>query len=298
MSGEAIRNIALHLFLVIALGEGLIQTYRRGHYDWKAFGVSLLDRIMGFGVRIWLPFTLAGPVLAYLYDHHLFQISLDNWGTFAFLLVGQDFFYYWFHRESHLIRWFWASHVVHHSSNELNFAAAFRLGITERISGSTLFYVPLAWLGFDPKIIFSVAAFNLVYQYWIHADWIPKLGALEFFLNTPSHHRVHHSRELAHLDCNYGGVLIIWDRLFGTFVEETEDVPVRYGLVKPITTYNPLYIEFHEWRAMFHDVLHATSLKHAIGFLLGHPGWSPNGDGLTTENLRIRSKMADSAASA
>ena len=156
-------------------------------------------------MSILLPFSIGAPVMAFAFQHRLFDLQLNTAWMFCLLFIGQEFFYYWFHRASHRIRWFWASHSVHHSPNELNFAAAYRLGITSRLAGSTLFYAPLTWLGFDPTVVLSVVGINLLYQYWIHADWIPKLGWIEFILNTPSHHRVHHSRQLMYLDCNYGG---------------------------------------------------------------------------------------------
>jgi sterol desaturase/sphingolipid hydroxylase (fatty acid hydroxylase superfamily) len=255
--------------------------------------VSLVDRVAAVVIKLVLPFTIGAPVLAFLYQHRLFDLSLDALWLFALLYIGQDFCYYWFHRASHGMRWFWASHVVHHSPNELNFSAAFRLGVTGRIAGSTLFYAPMVWLGFEPHIVLAVVGVNLLYQYWLHADWIPKLGWLEYVLNTPSHHRVHHSRQLVYLDCNYGGTLIIFDRLFGTFVEERADHPVEYGLVEPITTYNPFYIEFHEWSGILRDVLRARSWNDVVGYIFGPPGWAPGGKGLTTENLR---KAAQNAA--
>jgi sterol desaturase/sphingolipid hydroxylase (fatty acid hydroxylase superfamily) len=274
------------LFFAVALGEAVFLNLRRGHYDWKAFAVSFADRAGHFALRTLLPFGIAVPLLGFAYGHRLFHFQLQAAWQIAALYLGQELCYYWFHRSAHRVRWFWASHVVHHSPNELNFSAAYRLGLTGRLTGNTIFYVPLAWLGFDPRIVLGVLGANLLYQFWIHADWIPKLGWLEYVLNTPSHHRVHHSRQVEYLDANYGGTLIVFDRLFGTFVEEREDVPVQYGLVKPVTTYNPFVIEFQGWTGMLRDVLRAGSLKDAFGYVFGPPGWAPDGKGETTEDLR------------
>lgn len=284
---------ALPFFLAIALLEGIVLTFVRGGYDWKAFPVSLADRLGHFLLQVVMPFSLGAPVLAFAYEHRLFDVRLDSAWQIAALYVGQEFCYYWFHRASHRIRWFWASHMVHHSPNQLNFAAAYRLGITGRIAGSTVFYAPMAWLGFDPRIVLAVVGVNLLYQFWIHADWMPKLGWLEYVLNTPSHHRVHHSRQLDYLDANYGATLIVFDRMFGTFVEERSDIAKDFGLVNPIKTYNPLYIEFKGWFEMFRDVVHARSWKDRLGYIFAPPGWAPDGRGQTTEDLR---KLATQAA--
>jgi hypothetical protein len=137
-----------------------------------------------------------------------------------------------------------------------------------------------------PRIVLMLLSLNLLYQFWVHATWIPRLGPLEWVLNTPSAHRVHHASNLEYLDGNYGGVLIVFDRLFGTYIAERADVPCRYGLVKPITGYNLLEIEFHQWAALWRDLRGARSLREAAGYLFKPPGWRPDGAGETTEDLR------------
>jgi hypothetical protein len=156
-----------------------------------------------------------------------------------------------------------------------------------------LFFVPLVWLGFDVRTVLSVLTLNLLYQFWIHATWIPKLGWLELVLNTPSAHRVHHASNPEYLDANYGGVLIVFDRLFGTYVAERADLPCRYGLVHPLTSYNPLRVEFAQWLSLGRDLLHARSLRALLGHLLMPPGWSPDGEGETTAELRARQQRGD-----
>ena len=199
-------------------------------YDWKAWATSLAD----LAVRqrlMFLPYTLAAPVFAWAYEHRLFTQSLDSVWSVLLLFVSLEFFYYWFHRSSHTVRWLWNTHSVHHSPNQLTLAAAYRLGWLGKFTGAQIFFTPMALLGFEPTTILAALFLNLLYQFWIHADWIPKLGWLEYVLNTPSAHRVHHARNPEYLDANYGGVLIVFDRLFGTYIEERADLPCDYGLV-------------------------------------------------------------------
>jgi len=191
--------------------------------------------------------------------------------TFGRLFVAKDFFYYWFHRAPHRIRWMWASHVTHHSSERLNFSTAFRQSLTYPVSGMWLFWLPLAWLGFEPKNIIAVVAINLGFQFFVHTETVGKLGWLEKIFNTPSHHRVHHARNPKYIDRNYAGVLIIWDKLFGTYVEEDAEVPCDYGIVVPIHSHNPITLTFHEWRAMFRDAAKPQGFLSRLKQLFGPP---------------------------
>jgi hypothetical protein len=163
---------------------------------------------------------------------------------------------------------------------------AYRLGWTNIVSGPWLFLIPVCWLGFDPRAVGLVYAANLLYQFWLHTETVPKLGFVEKFLNTPSNHRVHHAINPEYLDRNYGGVLIVWDRLFGTYCEEKDGVPRTYGLVRQINTLNPVKIAFAEWVAMIRDLRKARTLREAAGYLFGPPGWKPNGTGMTTAAIR------------
>jgi sterol desaturase/sphingolipid hydroxylase (fatty acid hydroxylase superfamily) len=277
---------ALPIALIASLIEAVVLSRTpAAKYDWKATGLSVLDQL-GHQILGFLPLSIAAPVFAFAWDHRLATLPLNTAWSFALLFVGQEFFYYWFHRSAHRIRWFWATHAVHHSPNQLNLSAAYRLGWTGKISGNTLFYVPLAWLGFRPEVVLLTLSLNLLYQFWIHATWIPKLGWLEYIFNTPSAHRVHHASNLRYLDANYGGVLIVFDRLFGTYTAESAQEPCRYGLVKPITGYNLFAIEFHAWRDLARDVWNAGSVRDAVSYLFMPPGWRPNGAGDTTEDLR------------
>ena len=286
--------VALPTVLLASLLEALVLARRRG-YDWRAAAVSLLDLSARVGMQIFVPLSIATPLIVLAYRHRIGVIALDGWTALAALFIGQEFCYYLFHRAAHRVRWFWCNHAVHHSSNELNLAAAYRIGVLSRLTGSTVFYVPLIWLGFPPRVVFEVLSLNLLYQFWIHATWIPKLGWLEYVLNTPSAHRVHHAANLEYLDANYGGVLIVFDRLFGTYRGERADVPCRYGLYEPIRSYNPLRIEFQQWLWLGRDLLAARSLRAFVGHLLMPPGWNPNGAGSTTEELRARAAASGAA---
>jgi sterol desaturase/sphingolipid hydroxylase (fatty acid hydroxylase superfamily) len=169
------------------------------------------------------------------------------------------------------VRWFWATHAVHHSPNELTLAAALRLGWTGKLTGSALFFAPLVWLGFPPAAVLATLAANLLYQFWLHAPWMPRLGPLEWVLNTPTHHKVHHASNPEYLDCNYGGVLIVFDRLFGTFVDLRDDVPPRYGLTTPLVTHNPIRIALHGWLALAQDLRAARGVRAGLRILFGPP---------------------------
>jgi sterol desaturase/sphingolipid hydroxylase (fatty acid hydroxylase superfamily) len=246
---------------------------RRGHYDWRALGVSAFDLVARIAVTIFLPLSIAAPLARLAVQHRVTDTPLDGPLAVALLFVGQEFCYYWYHRAAHRVRWFWCNHAVHHSPNDLNLSAAYRIGMFGRLSGTTLFFLPLMWLGFNPKLVAQALTFNLLYQFWLHTTWIPKLGWLEGIVNTPSAHRVHHGANPEYLDANYGGVLLVFDRLFGTYRAERDDVPVRYGLVRPLRSNNPLKVELHEWMALARDLLRARSLRALIGAIAMPPSW-------------------------
>ncbi len=280
--------LAALLGVVIAatLVEGLVLQRRRG-YDWRAFAATLGDVVLRRGADA-LGLSLAAPLLWWVYQHRLATLAADSAAHIALLFVGTEFCYYWEHRAAHRVRWFWASHLVHHSPNELTLAASLRLGWTGRLAGSAIFFAPLVWLGFAPLTVATALALNLLYQFWLHATWIPRLGPLEWVLNTPSHHRVHHACNPQYLDCNYGGVLIVFDRLFGSFVAERADVPPRYGLVEPLRSYNPLRISLHGWLGLLADLRHARSARGVLRMLAGPPPFKPD-RASSSSNLSLRS---------
>ncbi|HMC15116.1 MAG TPA: sterol desaturase family protein, partial [Albitalea sp.] len=246
--------------------------------------------VLRIAVTIFLPLTIAAPLVAWVAKHRLTTLQPDSWGNLLLLFIVLEFCYYWFHRAAHRVRWFWSNHAVHHTPNELNLAAAFRIGAFGKLSGNVLFFLPLVWLGFDLRLVLAALTLNLLYQFWIHATWIPKLGWLEYVLNTPSAHRVHHAANVEYLDANYGGVLIVFDRLFGTYIAERDDLPCRYGLVHAMTSYNPFYVELAQWIALARDLVKARSLRAFVGHLLMPPGWAPHGEGNTTEDIRGRQR--------
>ena len=273
---ETLRLIFLYsvpVVIFLATLEALVFWFRkRGHYDWRAYFASLTDLLVRqYFIYIWLPLGLADPVIAWAWTHRIATVPLNALGAFAALFLGQEFCYYWFHRCSHRVRWLWASHAVHHSPNQLNLSAAYRFGWTGRLSGTATFFVPLVWLGFPPPVVFATLSLNLLYQFWLHVDWVPKLGAFELVFNTPSHHRVHHAANAEYLDANYGGVLIIFDRLFGTLRVERNEVPCCYGLVEPLRSNNPVQIAFHEWIALARDLWTARSWRERWQALFGPP---------------------------
>ena len=214
--------------------------------------------------------TLVIGIYFVVYQYRVFEWPA-TWWTIAALVIAQDFFYYWFHRASHRVRWLWASHVTHHSSERLNLSTAFRQSLTYPLSGMWLFWLPLAWLGFEPTNIVAVVAINLGFQFFVHTQAIGRLRWIEGFINTPSTHRVHHARNPQYIDRNYAGVLVIWDKLFGTFVEEDPAVPCDFGIIGQVHSYNPLTLTFHEWRAMFRDAARASGLRAATAQLFCPP---------------------------
>ena len=268
----ALRLTALGVALGFILLEYLISRLARlDNHDLAesaaSFGVALgqnLVRALEAGL-VALPFAFA-------YQHRLFDfVSITPLALVA-LFFATEFVYYWHHRASHRVRWLWANHAVHHSATRLNLTAAVRLGWTGSISGHFLFFLPLAWIGFHPLAIVAVLGLNLAYQFFIHTELVRHLGPLEWVLNTPAHHRVHHASNEDCLDRNYGGVLIIFDRLFGTFAEAPVDQPLRYGLAGREPSLNPVRIALEEWAYLFRDVRRAGSLKVRLTVLFGPPG--------------------------
>jgi len=215
--------------------------------------------------------TLLAIPFAFVYQHRLFDFSQTTPMALAALFVATEFAYYWQHRASHRINWMWATHAVHHSATKLNFTAAIRLGWTGNISGNFLFFLPLIFIGFHPFAVIGMLGVNLFYQFFIHTELVSRLGPLEWILNTPSHHRVHHASNPACLDKNYGGILIVFDRIFGTFAEAPRGQALRYGLVRGISSYNPVRIALGEWRNMIGDFARAPTLRERLKTLLGPP---------------------------
>ncbi len=252
--------------ILLATIEAFVLSWlRKGDYDWRSYFASMADALVRqYLVYVFLPLSLAAPLIGWAWSHRLTTLQIDSLPAFLLFFLGLEFCYYWFHRAAHRVRWFWATHGVHHSTNGYNLSVAYRFGWTGALTGMAVFYVPLIWIGFSPAIVFTSLSLNLLYQFWLHVDWIPRLGVLEWVLNTPSHHRVHHAANAEYIDGNYGGVLIVFDRLFGTFKPERADLPCRYGLVEPLTSNNPLKIAFHAWGQLFRDIWKARSWRERL----------------------------------
>jgi len=192
--------------------------------------------------------------------------------TLVLVLIAADFVYYWEHRLSHQVRLLWLSHAVHHSARYLNTAVALRFGFLES-PWAALMHLPLILIGFHPLAVLGAQVAVLVYQTWIHTEVIGKLGPLDRIFNTPANHRVHHGCDLKYLDKNYGGILIVWDRLFGSY--QAEEERPRYGLARDFDSVNPLKVWFSEYPALFRDLASARSFSDLRGYLFGRPGWRP-----------------------
>ena len=195
-----------------------------------------------------------------------------EWYTWVIAIVGVDLLYYVYHRMAHRVRLIWATHQAHHSSQYFNFATALRQ--KWNISGDVFLRALLPLFGVPPWLVFLSFSINLIYQFWIHTERIDRLWRpIEFIFNTPSHHRVHHGMDQQYLDRNYGGIFILWDRLFGSFQAET--TRPHYGLTKQVDTFNIWKLQTWEYMAIARDVRHATRWRDRLGYLFGPPGWAP-----------------------
>lgn len=265
------RLAALGVAVSMALLELLWRIHAGRGYDGRAtlatLAVAAGHAIAGTGHAVFL-----GAVFWLAWQATPLRLPTDDWRTWVAAFFAVEFAYYWFHRWSHTVRWLWATHSVHHTAEELTLLAAVRLGWTHTFSGGWLVYVAVVLLGFHPLLVAGLLAINLKYQFLLHTEAVGRLGVLEWVLNTPAHHRVHHACNASCLDRNYGGVLIVFDRWFGTFAEAPKDEPLRYGLVGGQRTYNPLRIALGEWVAMWHDFRAAGTARQRLRALLAVPG--------------------------
>lgn len=283
-------KLAVPAFIILIIAEAVYgRISGKATYEPRDTAASLLMGVGNLVVKILAAGLFAG-IGIWLYQHRLFNIRY-TWWALVLAFFAEDLAYYWFHRVAHERRWFWASHVVHHSSQHYNLSTALRQTWTGRVSFSFIFSLPLFYLGIPPAMIIFFGGVSLVYQFWIHTEAIDRMGPIEWIFNTPSHHRVHHATNPKYLDSNYAGVLIIWDRMFGTFVpEDRADAPdaetINYGIVTNLGTFNPIRIAFHEWVGIARDVLNAKSVGEVIGYVLGPPGWSPDESRKTSKSLK------------
>ena len=272
---------AIPAFVLLLVVEALSFHLARHDHDDELIGFDATDTrtslTMGLG-NVFINLGWKAVVLATyaaLYELSPLRLSASDPWTWVLLFFADDFSYYWYHRAGHRIRLLWASHVVHHSSEHYNLSTALRQTWTPM--GGIVFWAWMPLAGFAPWMIFLAMSWNLLYQFWIHTERITRLPRLfEFVFNTPSHHRVHHGSQEQYLDRNYAGILIIWDRMLGTYEPEVERV--RYGLTTNIETHNPVRVAFHEYFAIWSDVRRTRSLRNRVGHIVGPPGWTPTAE--------------------
>ncbi|WP_408066821.1 sterol desaturase family protein [[Mycobacterium] crassicus] len=272
--------LALEWFAARKLEQSEAQRAPAGAYRsddaWASISMGLVSVATTAG---WKLLALLGyaAIYTYLAPWHL---PAERWYTWVIALVGVDLLYYCYHRMAHRVRLIWATHQAHHSSQFFNFSTALRQKWNN--SGEILMWIPLPLLGIPPWMVFASFSVNLIYQFWVHTERIDKLPrGVEFIFNTPSHHRVHHGMDPEYLDKNYGGILVIWDRLFGTFAPER--FRPHYGLTKQVDTFNIVTLQLHEYRAIIADVRGASRWRDRLGYLVGPPGWRPAGSGPTAD---------------
>jgi sterol desaturase/sphingolipid hydroxylase (fatty acid hydroxylase superfamily) len=273
--------------IIIGLEVVLSNYHQRKLYTWKDTAVNVY--LMLLNATLDLLFRgVCLVVLDYFYRHHIFSFShvVVYW---VMLLLLEDFMYYWLHRFDHEVRLFWAVHVTHHSSEHFNFTVGFRSSVFQPLY-RFMYFIPLALMGFKPLDILFIYAATQIWGVFVHTKLINKMGWLEYFLVTPSHHRVHHASNPKYLDKNMGMFLIIWDKMFGTFQPELTDKeyqPIKFGLTKAIEKETPVTIIFHEWTQMWKDVSRKDlNWKEKWNYLFGPPGWSHDGSRLTSDEMR------------
>ena len=279
---------AIPVFVALILGE-LLWSRRAGArhaYEWRDTGTSLA---IGLGSTIAGALTGGFTAALLVWAHELSPISIGwAWWAWPLCFVLDDLAYYVFHRSAHRVRWFWAAHVNHHSSQHYNLSTALRQSWTGFVALSFIFRLPLAFAGFEPGMILVCVGLNLIYQFWIHTEAVRRLpNWFEAVMNTPSHHRVHHAVNARYLDRNYAGTFIVWDRMFGTFAPEDDEDRIRYGIVSQLGSFNLLYAVFHEWIGIARDVWRAP-WRHKLSYLWREPGWSHDGSRETSDMIRQR----------
>jgi sterol desaturase/sphingolipid hydroxylase (fatty acid hydroxylase superfamily) len=282
---EAILILISTPIYAIVIGAEILFSYFHQHHNYSKRGtienVYLMFLNMGLDI---LMRGLCLLILNFFFQFHFVELK-NQWAYWIALIIGQDFLFYVLHYVDHYVRFFWAVHVTHHSSEEFNLTVGFRSSVFQPLY-RFIYFIPLSLFGFDGKDIMFIYSATQIYGILIHTKYVKKLGPLEWILSTPSHHRVHHASNIPYLDKNMGMLLIIWDRMFGTFAEEKDDEPVRYGLTENINNHHPVNVVFHEWQGMAKDVKKSSSLKHKLKYLFSPPGWSHDGSKKTAKQLR------------
>lgn len=264
-------TLSIPIFFLL-IGVELLVGYLKKEKLYR-FNDALTNINLGIGSQVVGIMTKGLLFIAYLYlyENRIFSLK-NNWWTWTLLFLGVDFFYYWFHRASHEINALWAAHIVHHQSEDYNLSVALRQSWFQGWF-SWVFYLPLAFVGFDPVMFAAMVSFNTLYQFWIHTTTIKTMGPLEWVFNTPSHHRVHHGSNPKYIDKNHAGSLIIWDRMFGTFEQEKE--AVVYGITSPLNSWNPVWANLHYWKDLWQLAKKSKGLDK-IRVFFKPPGWQPD----------------------
>jgi sterol desaturase/sphingolipid hydroxylase (fatty acid hydroxylase superfamily) len=258
------------IFLELLLGYLIKRRVYRYADSINDLSMGIIDTVGGVFLR-----SIIGAGYFYLYSNHrLFDISATSVGAALACLLAYDFMYYWAHRSSHDVNIMWGSHIPHHQSEEYNLSVALRQGVFQGCF-FWIFYLPLALIGFPPTLFLLMASIDTLYQFWIHTRTIGRLGPLEWFLNTPSHHRVHHAKNPKYIDKNHGGILIIWDRIFGTFAREEEE-PI-YGTATPLRSWNPVWADLHYWVDLAKLAWKAPRWQDRFLIWFKKPAWRPQG---------------------
>ncbi|MDE3235770.1 MAG: sterol desaturase family protein [Bacteroidota bacterium] len=273
---------------IILLEILLSHFFHKKVYTLKDTLTNVYLMLLNGGIDLLVRFFVYFFILHFFFTHSIFHWA-HNWVYWIILIVFEDFMYYWLHRFDHEIRFFWAAHVTHHSSQTMNFTVGFRSSVFQPLY-RFIYFIPIAWAGFAPLDIAFIYSATQIWGIIVHTEYIKKMGWLEYILVTPSHHRVHHASNPKYLDKNMGMFLIVWDKLFGTFQEELDEKtyePIKYGLTKNLEQPNAVSIIFHEWKAIIQDVLRKDlTTKQRLGYLFKAPGWSHDGSRLTSEQMR------------
>jgi sterol desaturase/sphingolipid hydroxylase (fatty acid hydroxylase superfamily) len=295
---ESIKNLTLEQFIIFAttpiytiviVGEILLSNYQHRHfYTIKNTFTNLYLMILNGGLDL-LSRGITWGILAYIYNFHFIEIqnSILYW---LLLFVAEDFLYYLLHVIDHNTRFFWASHVTHHSSEQFNLTVGFRSSVFQPLY-RFIYFIPLSLFGFKVVDMAVMYSFTQIYGILVHTSYVPKLRKmpymlLEYVFVTPSQHRVHHASNIEYLDKNMGMCLSIWDRIFGTFQEEIDDLPIRYGLTYPLENRGAINIVFHAWIDLWNDIKKPSSFSTKFKLILMPPGWSPDGSTKTSKELR------------
>ncbi|WP_299759058.1 sterol desaturase family protein [uncultured Pontibacter sp.] len=281
------------IFVILIAGEAYI-SYREDK-ELYSFKDSMASTWVGLGAALLNTLTKAYQIGLFFLFYKLFEplrvefLGYENlgwaWWVWVLCLIGDDFNFYWHHRFCHTIRIFWAAHLVHHSSDKFNLGTAFR-------NGWTIFlYKPIYWLwlpilGFNPVMIALCMSFNSIYQFFLHSTLVPKIPVFGQVFNTPWVHQVHHACNIEYLDRNHGGILIIWDKLFGTYLDKDKNLETKFGVLHPPTKHDPITLNFHEFNDIWKDVRSVKSWKAKFMYVFGPPGWSHDGSRKTSKMLQ------------